>query len=209
MSAWDELAAEAPSVEDQERRRTVSASQGLVGRLEKVQPEPPAWTELTRDAPATQELLADPVRAAPVADDVEGLSAVEKVFRGSRDMLTGGIGEALYRGGLNDRLAQIGYRQSQGWATPDELAEAERLEVLVSTMARPQVGLVARGLRAAAESLPMMLGSLAEAQDEVAVGSAAAIPAARSPARRRAASARSRAPRWATSAAPASARRSA
>lgn len=176
-SLWDDLAADAPSAETVERTRSVSASQAVVAAQPKPAAAPPSWNDLAADAPATQELLADPARAARVADDVPALAALEKVFGGSWDMLTGGIGDAAYRGGLNDRVAQIGYRQSQGWATPAELEEADRLERLAASIPRPEVGLVARGLRAAAESAPMMAGTAAEAGHETSVGAAAGVVA--------------------------------
>lgn len=170
---WDELAADAPAAEDVERRRTVSAAQSIVATQPvPAAPPPPSWADLTKDAPSTQELLSDPARAAQVADDVKGLSFLEDVFGGAGAMLTGGIGDAIYRGNLNDRIALIGYRQALGLATPEELAEADRLEVLAAGVPRPKTGLAARGLRAAAESAPMMAGSAVEA-GPAAVGGAA------------------------------------
>jgi hypothetical protein len=172
---WDALAAAAPSDDDLERQRALSASQAIVA----AQPPPaaapapaPSWADLAKDAPTTQELLADPGRAAEVYQDVEGLSFLETVFRGSGTMLTGGLGDAAYRGTLTDRLAILGWRQSQGIATPEEDAEAERLELLSSGLPRPEVGLLARGLRAATESTPMMVGSAIEAGPLAAGGAA-------------------------------------
>jgi GGDEF domain-containing protein len=157
---WDELAAEAPSSEDRERTSGVSTSQALVAaQPSPAAPAAPSWAELAKDAPTTQDLLADPARAAQVADDVQGLSFLEAVFRGSGSLLAGGIGEALYRGRLNDEISVIGYRQAIGVATPEEIARAETLELLAASVPRPKTGLVARGLRAAAESAPMMVGS--------------------------------------------------
>lgn len=171
MNPWDELAADAPSSEDRERAAGVSAAQALVASQPKpAAPAAPSWTELTKDAPTTQELLADPARAAQVAGDVKGLSFLEDVFGGSGAMLTGGIGEAAYRGRLNDRIAIIGYRQAIGEATPEEIAEAERLEQLAASVPRPKTGIVARGLRAAAESAPMMGASALEAGPTAAAG---------------------------------------
>lgn len=175
---YDEIAAGLPGPEDQERERQVQASQVLVGKLTKASPASPDWTEITRDLPATQELLADPERAAAVQGDVENLSALEKVFKGAGRMLAGGVGEELFAGSLDDRLAQIGWRQSQGLATAAELDEADRLEARAAALPRREsVGLVARGLRAAARSVPMMVGSMAEAGPETSVGAASGLAA--------------------------------
>jgi hypothetical protein len=176
MSAWDDLAAEAPSAEDWERGRTVSASQALVAAQPRPVAPPPSWGELTAGLPATQELLADPVRAAQVADDVEGLSAIEKLFGGWRE-IGWETAQAWKRGRAADRLAEIGYRQSVGRATAEEIAEAERLEALSAALAPRRQGFVSGMPAAVAESLPMMLGAAAEAGRETSVGATAGLVA--------------------------------
>ena len=179
-SAWDDLAANLPDPEANERRQTVSASQALVDGGHVATPEAlkPSvdWSELTKDLPATQELLSDPARAAAVKDDVTNLAPLEYLFRGWRD-IGWETAQAWKRGRAQDRLAQIGYLQSIGAATPEMIAEADRLEALTSSLAPVDQGLFSGVPAAVAESAPMMIGSAADSGREVSTGAAAGLAA--------------------------------
>lgn len=180
---YDEIAAGLPGPEDRERERQVQASQvlvtqgqGLTGRLTKISPAPPDWSEITRDLPATQELLADPERAAAVQGDVEQLSALERAFGGASEMAWESK-RAWQRGRASARLAEIGYLQSIGAATADQVAEADRLEAQMQALAPRPLGFVPGIPAAVAESLPFMGRAAAGAGRETSVGAAAGLAA--------------------------------
>lgn len=203
-SIWDELAAEASSPADQERAQQLRQAQafarqkppeqaaaevraakrtGLSPELVATDPNlvraanEPDWSSLAREAPVTARTLSDPHVAAAAQDDVQTLSALEKLFGGWKD-LAWETAEAWKRGRSTTRLAEIGYLQSQGKGSPELAAEADRLEALAA--AHPPLrgaGLVARGVRAAVESTPYMLHGIAASGERVSQGGAAGLAA--------------------------------